>query len=158
ATHVHHTLPVLVLMPSVGSPISTVAPTLDPVAVSAPLPTTGRRFAKLSLEARTLYVKPLVNVPDWLSMSVTMTFTGPAACAGVVAVIAVDVRTVTFVAATPPIDTVDPTVNPVPAIVTAVPPVVGPDAAAIDRTVGGAGITLYVKAFGKVPETAPRLV
>ena len=59
---------------------------------------------------------------------VTTTLTPPAACAGVTAVIVVLPSTVTFEAAVPPKATVAPVANPVPEIVTEVPPVVGPDA------------------------------
>ncbi len=60
----------------------------------------------------------------------------PAALAGVVAVIEVALATDTPLAATPPIETVAPAVNPVPEIVMASPPVVGP---APGKTVAGEG-------------------
>jgi hypothetical protein len=71
-------------------------------------------------------------------LSLTTTFTAPAAWAGVVAVIDVLLTTVTLVAAVPPNVTVAPDWNPVPVIVTAVPPVAGPELDAIELTVGAA--------------------
>ena len=67
---------------------------------------------------------------------VTTTFTAPAACAAVVAVIDVLLTTVTPVAAVPPRFTVAPVRKPVPAIVTAVPPLVVPEFGVIEVTVG----------------------
>jgi hypothetical protein len=69
-----------------------------------------------------VYVNPCVNVPLWVSLLVTVTSTVPAACAGVMAVIDVLFITVTPVACVPPRLTVAPARNPVPVIVTAVPP------------------------------------
>ena len=68
---------------------------------------------------------------------VTATGTGPAACAGVVAEIAVSESTVNDVAAVPPNDTPVAPVNPVPVIVTAVPPLTGPVNGATNTTTGG---------------------
>ena len=59
-------------------------------------------------------------------LTVTVTVTAPAACAGVVAVIVVPFVTTTFVAAVPPNVTVAPETKFVPVIVTAVPPPVDP--------------------------------
>jgi hypothetical protein len=67
---------------------------------------------------------------------VTTTFTVPAACAAVVAVIDVLLTTVTPVAAVPPRLTVAPATNPVPVIVTAVPPLADPELGEIVVTVG----------------------
>ena len=67
---------------------------------------------------------------------VTTTLTAPAACAAVVAVIEVLLATVTPVAAVPPRLTVAPVRNPVPVIVTGVPPAVVPEVGAIALTVG----------------------
>jgi hypothetical protein len=67
---------------------------------------------------------------------VITTLTGPAAWTGAVAVIDVALTTVTLVAAVPPNFTVAPERNPVPVIVVAVPPAAGPEAGAIDVTVG----------------------
>jgi hypothetical protein len=74
----------------------------------------------------TAYVKPLANVPNWVSGFVTTTSTAPAACAGVVAVIVVAFTTTTLVAVVPPNVTVAPFTKCVPAMVTAVPPAAGP--------------------------------
>ncbi len=60
---------------------------------------------------------------------VTSTLAGPAVPAGVVAVIVVALVTTTLVAALPPIVTEVAPVNPVPVIVTLVPPSVVPLAA-----------------------------
>ena len=62
--------------------------------------------------------------------------TAPAACAGVVAVIDVLLATFTAVAAVPPSVTLAPARNPVPVIVTAVPPAVVPETGAIRVIVG----------------------
>ena len=67
---------------------------------------------------------------------VTTTFTAPAACAGVIAVIEVLLTTFTLVAAVPPRVTVAPVRKPVPVMVTAVPPAAVPVFGAIDATVG----------------------
>ena len=67
---------------------------------------------------------------------VTTTFTAPAACAGVVAVIEVLPTTFTFVAAVPPRVTVAPVRKPVPVMVTAVPPAAVPVFGVIEVTVG----------------------
>jgi hypothetical protein len=67
---------------------------------------------------------------------VTVTVTAPAACAGVVAVIEVLLTTFTLVAADPPRVTVAPARNPVPAIVTEVPPFAEPELGVIEVTVG----------------------
>jgi hypothetical protein len=73
---------------------------------------------------------------------VTTTLAAPAAWAGVVAVIEVLPTTTTFVAETPPMVTVAPETNPVPLIVTEVPPAVVPEFGDMDVTVGAA--LLYV--------------
>src|SRR3989442_6884986 len=82
------------------------------------------------------YVNPLDSVPLCASALVTVMFTAPAACAGVVAVIVMLFTTLTPVAALPPRLTVAPGAKLVPVIVTAVPPVVGPDEGATLPTVG----------------------
>ena len=66
----------------------------------------------------------------------TTTFLAPAVPAGVVAVIEVALTRVTLVAGDPPIVTVGPGRNPVPVIVTGVPPATGPDSGVIAVTVG----------------------
>ena len=55
-----------------------------------------------------LYVNPFARLPDWLSELVTITVTGPGACAGVVAVMAVLFTTTTLVPTVPPNLTVAP--------------------------------------------------
>jgi len=69
-------------------------------------------------------------------LSLTTTFTAPAAWAGVVAVIDVLLTTVTLVAAVPPNVTVAPETKLVPVIVTAVPPLVEPELGEIVLIVG----------------------
>ena len=64
--------------------------------------------------------------------------TAPAVLAGVVAVMVVAFTNVTFVAAVPPNVTVGVAVNPVPVIVTTVPPAKAPLVAATLVTVGAA--------------------
>ena len=71
--------------------------------------------------------------------SVTTTSSEPAAVGAVVAVISLDDTTTTELAALP-IVTVAPATNPLPLIVTGVPPAVEPDVGVIDVTVGG-GVT-----------------
>ena len=78
----------------------------------------------------------MANDPLWPSVLVTTTFTVPAACAGVVAVIVVLLATVTLVAAVVPTATVAPARNPVPVMVTGVPPAVVPEAGETLLTVG----------------------
>ena len=67
----------------------------------------------------------MAKLPPW-PLTVTVTVTAPAACAGVVAVIDVLLTTTTLVAAVPPNVTVAPEAKFVPVIVTAVPPPTGP--------------------------------
>lgn len=69
---------------------------------------------------------------------VTTTLAVPAEPAGVTAVIEVELTTTTDVAAAPPIVTPVAPVNPVPVMVTAVPPAASPVAGDIPDTVGGA--------------------
>ena len=77
---------------------------------------------------------------------VTVTLTAPAACAGVVAVIAVLLLTVTLVAAVPPKLTAAPETKLLPLIVTAVPPAVAPLLGEMLLIVGGGGVlVVYVK-------------
>ena len=84
-------------------------------------------------------MNPLVRVPDWPPVLVTTTLTAPAACAGVLAVICVALTTTILVAAVPPNVTPAPAWNPVPVIVTAVPPLVGPLVGDTELTVGVGG-------------------
>lgn len=78
----------------------------------------------------------MVKVPLLVSVLVTTTLTAPAAWAGVAAVIVVPFTTATLVADVPPSATVAPDRNPVPTMVTAVPPVVTPVFGVIEVTVG----------------------
>ena len=75
-----------------------------------------------------------------MSGFVTTTFTAPAACAGVIAVMVVLVVTLTLVAATPPKLTVAPATKFVPLMVTAVPPFVEPEFGLIGAMVGAGGV------------------
>ncbi len=84
-------------------------------------------------------MKPFESVPVVASGFVTTTFTVPAACVPVIAVIVVAFTTTTDVAATPPIETVAPLAKPVPEIVTAVFPAVGPLGGAMEETGAGHG-------------------
>jgi hypothetical protein len=81
-------------------------------------------------------VNPCCNVPLCVSLLVTTTSTAPAEFAAVVAVIEVLLTTVTPVAAVPPSFTVAPDWNPVPVMVTVVPPLVVPEFGEIELTVG----------------------
>ena len=66
----------------------------------------------------------------------TATFTAPASCAGVIAVIVVVLTTVTFVAATPPIITFVAPLKAVPVMVMRVPPAVVPPTGLTAATFG----------------------
>ena len=77
---------------------------------------------------------------DWESGLVTTTLLAPAAPDGVVAVMLAALTTVTFVAAVPPTVTVAPVTKPVPAMVTLVPPAMGPLPGEIDVTDGGGAV------------------
>src|SRR5438046_145536 len=81
-------------------------------------------FAPRSCGARQL--KPLGRAAGKWSGVLMATVTAPAACAGVVAVMVVVLMRRTFVAAVPPKVMVTPTWNPLPAIVTFVPPAAAP--------------------------------
>ena len=117
--------PVLAPQLSVGDAETPVAPLIGAILANAP-------------GGGTTYVKPFVSVPTCVSGLVTTTFTVPAARAPVVAVIDVALLNVTPVAATPPMATVAPFTNPVPAMPTEVPPVVGPLFGVMLVTVGAA--------------------
>ena len=69
---------------------------------------------------------------------VTRTSTVPTTPAGEFAVIVVELTTTTLVAAFAPNATVDPEMNPVPVIVTLVPPPEGPEFGFTALTVGAA--------------------
>jgi len=119
-------------------PKVTVAPDTnpEPVIVTGVPPAIGPDDGDTPVMAIEPYVNPLVSVAVPL-LSVTTTLTAPAAWAGVVAVMLVALTTVTPVAAVPPKVTVAPETNPVPEIVTGVPPAAGPDAGEIDEMVTG---------------------
>ena len=70
--------------------------------------------------------------------AVTSTLAVPALPAGVVAVIEVELNTVTAIAVAPPMVTAVAPVKPVPVIVTDCPPASGPEAGLIAVTSGGA--------------------
>jgi hypothetical protein len=76
---------------------------------------------------------PVDDVPPGV---VTVTSTWPSAPPGVVAVIEVSLLTVAEVAETPPNSTLDSGENPVPVMVTGVPPVSGPAEGETAVTVG----------------------
>src|SRR5258706_9253429 len=76
------------------------------------------------------YVKPPSKVLFCPSGFATCTSAGPAACGGVVAVIWLELPTLTPPAGTPPIRTLAPDWKFEPEIVTTVPPVIGPDVGA----------------------------
>ena len=129
-------------------PIVTVAPATNPVPVMvrgvppAAGPEFGETLVTVGAGFGFTYVYPLDSVPLCVSLLVTTTFPAPAAWAAVVAVIDVLFTTVTLVAAVPPIVTLAPARNPVPAIVTGVPPAVVPDDGEIVFTVG-AGLATW---------------
>jgi hypothetical protein len=77
---------------------------------------------------------------DWESGLVTITLLAPVVPDGVVAVILVELTTMTFVAAVPPMVTVAPVTKPVPVMVTPVPPAKGPLPGEIDVTDGGGAV------------------
>src|SRR5260221_8204372 len=109
--------------------VTAVPPPLGPL-VGDTLPTVG---------AGPRYVKPLLSVPLCPPGLVTVTATAPAACAAVVAVIVVALTMTMPVAAVPPIVTVAPAANPLPAIVTAGPPAPGPPPGVTPFMSGGGG-------------------
>src|SRR5438034_10133226 len=97
------------------------------------------------------YVNPLESVPLCASALVTVMFTAPAACAGVVAVIVALFTTLTPVAALPPKLTVAPATKLAPVIVTAVPPTIGPEEGATVLTVGAGADAVLNGAIGMTP-------
>ena len=104
----------------------------------------------VTVGANALYVYPLFNVPLCESVLVTTTLTIPAACAEVVAVIEVELTTVTLVAAVPPKLTVAPDEKPVPVIVTDVPPLVLPEVGEMAVTVGAGALLLAASKLSKM--------
>jgi len=130
------TTPVAAVPPNV-----TVTPVMkfEPVMVTAVPPLTDAELGAIALTVGggLLVVKlnPWANVP-LCEPTVTTTFTAPAAWAAVVAVIDVLLTTTTLAAAVPPNVTVAPDWNPVPVIVTAVPPLASPVFGETEVTVG----------------------
>ena len=109
--------------------VTPVPPAVGPVVGATPV-TAG---------AGARYVKQLAHEPLCVSGFVTVTVTAPAACALVVPVMVVALIVET-VSPDPPNDTVAPPANPVPVIVTEVPPPIPPVFGVTDVTVG-AGAT-----------------
>ena len=85
-------------------------------------------------------MKQPLQFPLPASSLVTMTSTRPTACAVVVPVMLVGLIVET-VSDDPPNDTVASLLNPVPEIVTDVPPALGPLFGVTEVTVGGGGAT-----------------
>ena len=116
-----------------------VAPVkLVPVMVTDVPPAVDPEFGLTLLTvgaAMKLKLAPQDLVPPGV---VTDTLTGPAECAGVVAVIEVALTTVTLVAAAPPNVTAVAPVKLAPVIVTDVPPAAGPEFGLTLDTDGGA--------------------
>jgi hypothetical protein len=109
-------------------PNVTVAPEAKfvPVIVTDVPPPAGPVLgATLVMVGVTTYVNPLLSVP-LCPLTVTVTPTGPALPAGVVAVMLVLLTTATLVAAVDPNFTVAPDTKFVPEIVTELPPAVDP--------------------------------
>src|SRR5829696_7562850 len=135
-------------------PKLTVAPDekLVPVIVTdvppLVLPEVGEIAVTVGADA--LYVYPLFSVPLCESVLVTTTLTIPAACAEVVAVIEVELTTVSLVAADPPKLTVAPYEKPVPVIVTDVPPLVLPEVGEMAVTVGAGALLLAASKLSKM--------
>lgn len=94
------------------------------------------------------------RVPARPSVFVTMMLTTPGACAGVVAVIEVALKTLMPVAATPPKVTVAPVAKFVPVRLTPIPPAVLPEEGLTTVTVGPP----YVNALAFVPVCPSGLV
>jgi len=126
---------------SAEPPNATVAPVWNPVpaTVTEVPPAVGPLVGvtEVTVGAGATYVKQPLHVPLWVSTFVTVTFTAPAACAAVAPVMLVALIVET-VSAEPPKDTVAAAWKPVPAIVTEVPPAVGPLVGVTPVTVGAA--------------------
>lgn len=103
-------------------------------------------------------MNPPTNEPDWLSELVTTTSTTPAACDAVTHVIDVALTTTTEVQAVPPKVAPAPARNPVPVIVTAVPPRNGPTIGVIETTVGAAYAIFIVIVAVTEPDVDPDAV
>jgi hypothetical protein len=126
-------------------PNVTVAPWAkpDPLMDTKVPPPVFPELGLMDVIAGRTYVNPFVLVKLEPSGFVTTTLTVPAACAGVVAKIAVSPLLDTLVAATPPNVTVAPGAKPAPLIVTEVPPPVFPELGLTDVMFG----RTYVNAF-----------
>jgi hypothetical protein len=106
-------------------------------------------------------VKQFEQLPLWPSGFVTTAATAPAACAVVVPVMLVALIVDTFTG-DPPKDTLEPLWKPVPAIVSAVPPALGPLFGVTELTVGAATyvkhpvhVALCASGFVTITLTAP---
>ena len=126
---------------SADPPNETVAPLWKPVPFTvtdvppAIAPVAG--VTELTVGVGAMYMKQPVQVALCASAFVTTTFTAPAVCAEVVPLMLVP-EIVETVRAEPPNDTVAPAENPVPAMVTEVPPAIGPLFGVTDVTDGAA--------------------
>ncbi|HEY8824105.1 MAG TPA: hypothetical protein VIP07_04390 [Candidatus Limnocylindria bacterium] len=123
-------------------PNATVAPTWNPLPamVTEVPPALGPLFGVTDVTVGgggATYVKQTTHVPIWVSGLVTISVTAPAACGLVVPVMLVAL-TVETVTAAPPREAVAPLWKPVPAIVTAVPPMLVPLVGVIEVTLGAA--------------------
>jgi hypothetical protein len=130
------------------SPKVTVAPLWKsvPVMVTTVPPTTGPEFGKALLMVGAgptmggglpSNVKAPSKVSDLVSGFVTLTSTLPGSCTGVTASMLVEVTELIFAAGTSPNRTLAPFWMSVPAVVTVVPPVVGPEAGEMPVSFGG---------------------
>ena len=141
----------VVEMVSADPPTETVAPPWNavPLIVTAVPPAVAPLVGaiELTVGAGATYVKQPAHAPLCASGFVTVTLTDPAAWAVVVPVMDVALIVETL-SADPPNETVAPVWNPVPAMLTDVPPALGPLLGVTDATVGAA---TYVKQPVHVP-------
>jgi hypothetical protein len=129
---------------SAEPPNDTTAPLWkpEPLTVTDVPPAAAPPFGVTALTVgAATYVKQPVQVPFCVSAFVTTTFTAPGSCDVVVPVMLVAVMPM-IVRAAPPSDALAPAWNPLPLIVTPVPPADGPLFGVTDVT---AGPTTYVK-------------
>lgn len=118
ATEVAAALPKVTVTPArkpVPVRVTSVPPAAGPLPGEMPLRVGGLRK-----------VKPLARLALWPLLFVTVTLTAPAEDAGVMAVIWVELLTLTELARPPPKETVAPASKSLPVMATAVPPPVGP--------------------------------
>ena len=129
-----------VTLEAVVDPNLTVSPDVNPVPVTVTdvPPAVGPLVGLTAITAggATYVYWSALLVDDEPPLLVTVTSTVPAASAGAVAVIDVAEFTVTLEAAVDPNLTVFPEANPLPLMVTDVPPAVGPLAGLTAETVG----------------------